>query len=348
MNNKSKVVLPVNYPPITSWQWHASLFSILANEEYALEWIYSNYIQLRCYPETDEITGNSIVFLDFMPGDSSLKECPYLLSEIISQEQILSYSNDILSFLLKTLDLSYYIFGICDETNMLNRGRRILHQLFIYGYDLESQIFYVGDFTFAGKYSYTTVPFEKVVEGFLNVQPGEDFVFNHNYKGMRGLYLIKKNTEEKYYSFDTKFVKRTLNEYINGSNTKEHFLQMRNNFSNNIFGVNTYNAIIEHEICMLEKKINTWYDYRPFHIMYDHKVLMENRLKYMMDKNYIPFDQQLINDYGVVKDALLKARNTFIKANLKKDTDMLGKIKSYLLEAREREIELLSLVERKL
>lgn len=347
MNNKGKVILPVNYPPITSWQWHASLFSILANEEYALEWIYSNYIQLRCYPEKDEITGNRIFLLDFMPGDSSLKECPYLLPQIITQEQILSYSDDILTFLLKSLDLSYYIFGICDETNMLNRGQRILHQLFIYGYDLESQVFYVGDFTFARKYSYTTVPFEKVVDGFLNVQPGEDFVFNHNYKNMRGLYLLKKNTEEKYYTFDPKFVKRTLNEYINGLNTKEHFLQMRNNLSSNVFGVNTYNSIIE-QLRLLEEKINTWYDYRPFHIMYDHKVLMENRLKYMMNNKYIPFNQDLLNEYDLVKTALLKARNTFIKAIVKRDIDMLGKIKTYLLEAKEKEIEILSLVESQL
>ncbi len=347
MNSIQKVILPVNYPPITSWQWHASLFSILANDEFALEWIYSNYVQLRCYPETDSITGNKIYMFDFIPGDSSLKECPYLLSEIITQEQILAYSKDILSFLLKTLDLSYYIFGICDETDMLNRGRRILHQLFIYGYDLENQVFYVGDFTFTGKYSYTTVTFDKVVNGFLNVQPGEDFVFNHNYKGMRGLYLIKKNTDEKYYSFDSNLVKRTLNEYINGSNTKAHFLQMRNNYSTNSFGINIYDGIID-QINLLEEKTNTWYDYRPFHITYDHKALMENRLKYMMENKYISFDSEIIIKYDLVKNAMLKARNTFIKANVTKEIGMLNKIKSYISEAKEREVEILSLVERQL
>ncbi len=347
MNSLQKVILPVNFPPITSWQWHASLFSILANDEFALEWIYSNYIQLRCYPEIDSITGNKIFMFDFIPGDSSLKECPYLLSEIITQEQILAYSKDILSFLLKTLDLSYYIFGICDETDMLNRGRRILHQLFIYGYDLESQIFYVGDFTFKGRYSYTTVPFDKVVSGFLNVQPGEDFVFNHNYKGMRGLYLIKKNTDEKYYSFDSELVKRTLNEYINGSNTKAHFWQMRNNYSTNSFGVNIYDSIID-QIVLLEEKVNTWYDYRPFHITYDHKVLMQNRIKYMMDNKNIPFDQQILENYEVVKNTMLYSRNVFIKANITKDIEMLSKIKAHILEAKERELDILSLVERQL
>ena len=41
--------LPVTYPMITSWQWHATLFSILSDDENAKKWIFSNYIQLRCY-----------------------------------------------------------------------------------------------------------------------------------------------------------------------------------------------------------------------------------------------------------------------------------------------------------
>lgn len=347
MINNKRVILPVNYPPITSWQWHASLFSILANEEYALNWIYSNYIQLRCYPETDEITGNSIFLFDFIPGDSSLKECPYLLSEIITQEQIKAYTNDLLAFLLKTLDLSYYIFGICDETDILNRGRRILHQLFIYGYDLGSRVFYVGDFTFARKYTYTTVSFDKVVNGFLNVRKGEDFVFNHNYKDMIGLYLLKKNIQEKYYSFDIKLVKRTLNEYLNGIDTKEHFSQMRNINETNRFGINTYDSFVK-QINLIKSNVTNWYDYRPFHIAYDHKVLMEKRLKYMMDKKYIPFDQEILNQYNIVEKTMLKARNTFIKANVIKDTELLEKIKLYLLEAKEKEIEVLSIIEKQL
>jgi hypothetical protein len=345
---KGSVVLPVNYPPITSWQWHASLFSILYNDELALNWIFSNYIQLRCYPEKDELTGNSILLTDFMPGDNSLYECPYLLSEIITHKQISVYFDDFLEFLLKSIDLSYYIFGICDETDMLNRGRRILHQLFIYGYDLEKQLFHVGDFTFTrGRYSYLTLPFDKVIKGFLNVNPGEDFVFNNEYKDMSGLYLLSKNTKREYYEFDSQLVKRNLNEYLNSYATNDHFRQNRNNNGPYIFGVNTYDAIIHH-ICLLEEHINTWYDYRPFHILYDHKVLMENRLKYMMDKNYIPFNQDILDRYDSVKNKILVSRNSFIRANTRKDTKLLTKIKQHLLSAKEEEIDILSAVESKL
>jgi hypothetical protein len=345
MSEKGRVILPVNYPPITSWQWHASLFSILYDDELALNWIFSNYIQLRCYPDMDQISDSSILFTDFMPGDSSLLECPYLLTQIITHKQILAYSNNLLEFLIKSIDLSYYIFGICDETDMLNKGIRIMHQLFIYGYDLEKEVFYVGDFTFDnGRYSYTTVSFDKVVYGFLNVQSGEDFVFDHNYKDMNGLYLISKNTYKKYYEFDPQLVKRSLNEYLSSCDTKKHFRQSRNHNNTNIFGINTYDAII-HELSLLEEKINTWFDYRPFHVFYDHKVLMENRIKYMMDKKYIPFNQEILNKYNEVRETALKARNGFLKALIKKDVRILAAIKSYLLNTREEEINVLSSIE---
>ena len=75
----SKKILPISYPMITSWQWHATLFSIIGDDEKAKNWIFSNYIQLRCYNIEEIFTGDEMLLADMMPGSSSLKECPYLL-----------------------------------------------------------------------------------------------------------------------------------------------------------------------------------------------------------------------------------------------------------------------------
>ena len=77
MADKKK--LPLAKPLITSWQWHASLFSILSDDENAKKWIFSNYIQLRCYDIEERWTGDTILLTDMMPGSSSLKQCPYLI-----------------------------------------------------------------------------------------------------------------------------------------------------------------------------------------------------------------------------------------------------------------------------
>ena len=64
MSNKK--ILPVSYPMITSWQWHATLFSILGDDEKAKNWIFSNYIQLRCYNIEEIFTGDEMLLADMV------------------------------------------------------------------------------------------------------------------------------------------------------------------------------------------------------------------------------------------------------------------------------------------
>ena len=58
---EDKKKLPVAYPMITSWQWHATLFSILSSNDNAKKWIFSNYIQLRCYNIVEIFTGDDML-----------------------------------------------------------------------------------------------------------------------------------------------------------------------------------------------------------------------------------------------------------------------------------------------
>lgn len=60
--NASKI-LPVSYPTITSWTWHASLFAMVENVEHAQDWIMSNYIQIQCRPDKE---GEKLYFDFFM------------------------------------------------------------------------------------------------------------------------------------------------------------------------------------------------------------------------------------------------------------------------------------------
>ena len=85
---ENKKILDVTKPIITSWQWHATLFSILSDDENAKRWIFSNYIQLRCYNIQEIFTGDEMLLADIMPGSSSLKECPYLITSLLTKEQI--------------------------------------------------------------------------------------------------------------------------------------------------------------------------------------------------------------------------------------------------------------------
>ncbi|MCM1158749.1 MAG: hypothetical protein NC300_07860 [Bacteroidales bacterium] len=342
----NKVVLPVKYPAITSWQWHATLFSILGEDENAKKWIYSNYIQLRCYNIAEYTTGDEILLCDMMPGSSSLKECPYLIFSLITKPQIESYCGDVIDFIVKTIDLGGYIYGAFDEARMIsnvNVDYKFSHELFIYGYNLEEEIFYVGDFTFKDKYAYNTVTFDAVKRGFEVLSAGEDHVFKDDYKGTRGLYVIQRNTDNKYYDVDSILIKRTLEEYLKGEDTKDHFRMMRNRFDDTVFGVNVYDALQKRVDKQLHEE-EPDFDIRALHIAYDHKVLMSDRLKYLMANEIIPFDQKMLDEYAEVVENMLAARNLLVRISVTGEIEAGERITDYLQKSKETETAILTKV----
>lgn len=342
----NKVILPVKYPAITSWQWHATLFSILGDDENAKKWIYSNYIQMRCYNVPEYTTGEEILLCDMMPGSSSLKECPYLIFSLITKPQIESYCGDVIDFMVKTIDLGGYVYGVFDEAKILcdiGVDYKFPHELFIYGYNMEEEVFYVGDFTFKDKYSYSTVTFESVKKGFDVLSAGEDHVFKHDYKGTRGLYVIQKNTDNKYYDIDPVLIKRTLVEYLEAKDTKDHFRMIRNRFDDTIFGVKVYDALL----ARVDKQLHEDepdFDIRALHIAYDHKVLMLERLKYLMANEVIPFDQAMLDEYAVVVEDMLAARNLLVRISITGEIEAGSRIAGYLNESKAKETEILGKV----
>ncbi|MBR6222564.1 MAG: hypothetical protein IKQ71_03905 [Lachnospiraceae bacterium] len=339
-------ILEVHYPAITSWQWHATLFSILGDDDNAKRWIYSNYIQLRCYGINEIFTGNDMLFADIMPGSSSLQHCPYLITSLMTKQQIESYTSGVIDFIIKTIDLDGYVYGVFDEAKILcdvNVDYKFPHELFIYGYNIDKEIFYVGDFTFTDHYSYSTVSFADVERGYSVITASDDHMFKDDYKGTRGLYVILKNTNTRYYDLDINFIRDTLGEYLECKDTKNHLRMYRNRFNDTTFGVNVYDRLIE----TIEKQLSgdePDYDIRALHIMYDHKVLMYERLKYLMGNDYLPMDQALLDEYLKVVDRCLTARNLLVRISITDEIDRVDRFGKYLNEAKEIEIKVLTKV----
>lgn len=336
--------LPVTNPLITSWQWHATLFSILSNDENAKKWIFSNYIQLRCYNIEEIFTGDDMLFCDMMPGSSSLKQCPYLVTSMMTKEQIESYCGNIIDFIIKTIDLGGYVYGVFDEAKILSPETidyKFPHELFIYGYDLDKQIFNVGDFTFKDHYtSDNTVTFEDIRKGYEDITASDDHMFKDDYKGKRGLYVIIKNSDTSAYELDTTLIRDTINEYLNSVDSKNHFRMMRNRFDDTTFGVEVYDRVLKRIQDQMQAE-EPDFDIRALHLMYDHKKLMLERIQYLMANNCIDYDKNLLDSYSNVVRNMLAARNLLIKISITGDVSEAVKFKQYFAIAKEKEMSVL-------
>ena len=342
---ENKKILDITKPMITSWQWHATLFSILSDDENAKRWIFSNYIQLRCYNIQEIFTGDDMLLADIMPGSSSLKECPYLITSLLTKEQIDSYCGNIIDFIIKTINLNGYVYGVFDEAKILSDSDvevdyKFPHELFIYGYDLEKEVFHVGDFTFTDRYSTNTVSFKDVQRGYEDITASDDHMFKDDYKGTRGLFVILKNTDTTYYDVDITLIRDTLREYLNSEDTKNHFRMMRNRFSDTTFGVDVYERVYKRIMDQMQRE-EPDYDIRALHVMYDHKVLMLERIKYLMANGYLNYDETLIKNYELVVKNMQTARNLLIKISINDDVRQASKFKMYFDIAKEKEVSVL-------
>ncbi len=86
------------------------------------------------------------------------------------------------------------------------------------------------------------------------------------------------------------------------------------------------------------------FDIRALHIVYDHKVLMYDRIKYLMANDYIPMDQALLDEYLTVVDNALTARNLLVRISITDEIDRADRFPKYLNAAKETEIKVLTKV----
>ena len=115
---------------------------------------------------------------------------------------------------------------------------------------------------------------------------------------------------------------------------------MRNRFDDTTFGVNVYDRVLARIEEQMDKD-EPDFDIRALHLMYDHKVLMYERIKYLMQNDYIAYDESLLKNYELVVKNMLTARNLLIKISINDDVSQVSKFKMYFGIAKEKEVAVL-------
>ena len=83
---KKARILDTVKPTITSWTWHADLFSSIETNPACYPWIFSNFIQI--YSRKDEGNDDKVLFIDFFPGAQVFFECPLIRPQWIMRDTI--------------------------------------------------------------------------------------------------------------------------------------------------------------------------------------------------------------------------------------------------------------------
>ena len=366
MISDKSLILPVAYPPITTYSAFAATLSILYSHEESYDWVFSHYLQIYAVSKTDlsepfppgggpykvvffgdmdnrRLTYSNCEFMFF-----SKESCQYLDLFEVPCDLFNSYNESFVSFIKRSIDMNMYLYLYVDQSKIsaFKRTNGYVHPLFIFGYDDCSATVHVADFV-GGKFTYfkaSYIEIENAYQSGLNIP---NYV-NHLPKDSESIALIRY-TNYAPFVFDYSYIQDTICEYIYPDKSKvekfNNYIMSRHSFRNQdlktYMGVDVYQYISD----LIELQLNAGAEsinHRIYHAMYDHKEMMLKRFEYFLQRGYIDGEKlSFINEYKKVRDIALVIRNLILKLNITQDRKVVERIVSQVRRIRELETVLL-------
>jgi hypothetical protein len=307
--------LKVEVPLATAFPHQATLLSILQAYKECEDWIFSNYIQTFAARRLTEGPGveAKLDFFHSLYGDwryFELRTNPWLQFYKIPVYLLIKTYNSICDFIVDRIDNEEYIWLPVNVSYIKQYGRDGFHVQFIYGYDLDEQVFFCAD-NYTGKYSFEKVPFLEMELAVRNVTNQVDLDL-----GTEGVTLLKYYNLQKW---NDKFSRYAFNKAKVINDIKEYLLlddygmgYRLNDFYT--FGIECYDSIIYYWQDSLEKNKN-YLDLRAISSFIDHKNIMIKRIEFMISKGVLT-DQTFVEKYQKIHQEMMGIRNLVIKTNL--------------------------------
>jgi hypothetical protein len=301
MNTK---ILPLGMPVVDAYNNVANITSILTNYKKTIHWIQSQFIQLYF-----NINSNSLTF--YIPYIKLF--CPWITNQTISRGIIeKGWNGNIINFVINAIDSNCYV-TIVVEQYYIYRSKpnsdneySAPHELFVFGYDKQKQIFEVADNIPDGKYTKFTCSFDQLELSYFNYK--EEYSKYNDTNAM--ITLSSFNHEREALPFNISQSILYLEDYLlsRDSTLRDQTIYPHLLF-NRAYGINIY----EHLKHLIETLTFQENDIRPFHVLYNHKNSMHSRVVYLGENGFIEKNKEMEAEFMEIVKKTLVIRNIILK-----------------------------------
>lgn len=334
-----KLEMAIQVPPLLKSYLPISIISSIAFANQGNNtWILNNFIQLFI-PEGKEKL-ESFPFQDFMYYDQNI----FQVNNVNDNNHFFSPDN-IIDEIIYWLDHNNYLVVYADEYEIPDARNykyyHILHSQFIYGYDYDLQLFFSVNFLKDESIGKFKISFDDLKSAIFAESTQKLFAESaswHNRNTLHEIILIRYLPDrEAFYDhgINKEYILNEINNYYksyNSSNFSGYFTgKLRGTW-----GLNVYSAIIN----ILEKKPQLL-DYRMFHLLYEHKYYMIERL------TLFEISSKSTEELKDVFKSTSTLRLLCIKYNFRPNEAILRKMIHILQNIRNKEINILSEVTHK-
>lgn len=301
-------ILPMRFPPpITTYPSHADLLSVILNHEESYAWFYNYYIQLEAPPDGVGVRLDFYTTLLF-------KTCPFIYYQRISRDLVAQKWGKISDYIIDCLDLGYYVYFLVDRYYIPEyaeyQKRHRIHDIFVFGYNLSEKTFNVADCFSGGLYRYAKATFTQIESGY------ENFHLTGRPDWFDGVESISYRNKFDY-AFDINLVIEFIEDYLSSKSTSQRYKIPSEKYcaeglerKNFVYGLAIYQLLQEH-IKRSREYLN--FDIRPFSLLWNHKTVMQDRIKYLAGNNYLRDWVFPAEEYARFAEETLNLRNMIIE-----------------------------------
>ncbi len=319
-----RTILPLGEAPIIGYQFHAYRLSMMALHPQFLDYFSSNYIQLCWHPNQH--------MLNFYDLNQRMNP---LLEELHSYKSMMNKYVSTVQFIIDCLKDGYYMVTFVNEYHIPHRScyqkDHHIHDIMIYGYDLQKEVFHVAGYMDNKQYGYSEVSFQRFSNALEDIRPEYSGLFRWS----DGMDLFRIKFEETYH-FSLEMFRQLVEDYLYAHNTSRRFLMSQNEL-NYYYGMDTYDQVAQYI-----REYQGMLDIRIFHTIYEHKKGMAIKMDYLQKNQWLQDETDYSSLYEKLMDRSLSIRNLALKYNMTLNQDQLIKLQQHLLELRKEESALLT------
>lgn len=321
---KRSVKLPFEMPKVYGFLGHAYVLGILQPYEYAQPWIHTSYIQL--FIAKHYLNDLQEYRLDFYPDLMiAYNNMPWLSYKHTDKVLLDQLGVDIHRYLIAQLEREYYVVTYVDEYYIHNsicyQQNHFVHDIFIYGYDLDRQIYHVAIFDKNRQFTMQEVTFEQFEQAYVSQGKATQSLIS-SCKRMEPLDYesSKYGSGVGRYDFDLQQLIGVLEDYLAGRNTTERFKLERHPMEG-YFGVEVYPYLQEFITRVIDGVQN--FDVRQLHILWEHKKMMVGRIQYLQQLGYLQEDTPLLAEAERLEKQAYTHRNLMLKGFMSQNRSIL-------------------------
>lgn len=323
---------------------YACTISIIIDKPEGEKWFVQNYLNYMTTYNSDYSQVVSDYFYSDFTYNSAIN---FYQPENIINLPYDCYSasilevQDIIKFMKEKINMGFYLcfFVNLKYLESYNQKEDFIHDIFVYGYDDEKEIVYATGYNHNGKYSFFEHKYNEIVMAYENCNVSS---FNHDYFDTKKISYFRYRTDFKY-DFNLKNFIVTLKEYLNIYNYETYvrrFICRTEEKSSwkTAYGIGSIKVLIEYFKNLNDRKK---LDLRQIYFLYNHKVNMEFKIKYLLKNKYL-VDESILEQYREIIQISKICLNLSIKYSLKGDIECLHKIIAFLEELYKKEKDTLS------